>query len=202
MNKFKKGLKVKSADLKLPTMYNMYNEDGKYVGKINHSYEKMQNKWLNGVTIFLETQNGKIIMQHRGNTKLNPNQDDFCSGHVDNNETYIQTAYREIKEELGLEEYDVKRLTKILEPIILNFNGRKFYIQFFYGKVNNENIKIDNKEVTSYYEEEVSLAFKRLREGKTKFPYNADEKKFEEIIEEFHRIKEKNSNLISKEEIE
>ena len=50
INKFKKGLKVKSVDLKLPTMYNMYNEDGKYLGRINPSYEKMQNKWLNGIT--------------------------------------------------------------------------------------------------------------------------------------------------------
>lgn len=201
MNKFKKGLKVKDIDLKLPTMYKMYTEYGEYVGMINHNYEKQQNKWLNGITILLETQNGKIIMQNRGNTKLNPNQEDFCSGHVDNNETYMQTAYREAKEELGLEEYEIKNLTKILEPIPLNFNGRKFFIQFFYAKVNSENIKIDNEEVTSYHEEEESIAFNRLREGKTKFPYNTNKEKFEEIIKEFQKIKEKNNMLIGKEEI-
>lgn len=190
INKFKKGLKVKSVDLKLPTMYNMYNEDGKYLGRINPSYEKMQNKWLNGITIFLETQNGNIIMQHRGNTQLNPNEDDFCSGHVNNSETFIQTAYREAKEELGLEENEIKNLTKILNPIPLNFNGRKFFIQFFYGKINSQNIKIDNNEVMSYYEEEISLALEKLRNGKTKFPYNYNKKGFEDIIKELHKIRE------------
>lgn len=190
MNKFKKELKVQGVDGKLPTMYNMYNKDGKYVGKINYNFEKIQNKWLNGITIFLETQNGKIVMQHRGNTKLNANQDDFCSGHIDNSETVLQTAYREAREELGLKESDIRNLTKILKPIPLNFNGRKFFIQFLYGKVNSKNIKIDNKEVEFYYEEEIEVALKNLREGKTKFPYESNEKEFERIIEEFQKIRQ------------
>ncbi len=190
MNKFKKGLKVKSVDLKLPTMYNMYNEDGMYVGKINPSYEKIQNKWLKTITILFETEDEKLLMQQRGNTQLTPNQLDFCSGHVENEETYIQTAYREAKEELGLDYNKISNLTQILEPLPIGYKEKGFFIQFFYGKINSKYIKIDHKEVESYIKEDISLAFQKLRDRKTRFPYNCNEKGFENIIQEFHKIRE------------
>jgi len=194
MNKFKENLKIKEEKINgnnLPTMYKIYNKKGKYLGRINHSYEKIQNNWINGICIFLETENGKIVMQHRGNTSLNAKQDDFCSGHVDNDEVYMQAAYREAREELGLEEEKIKYLTKILEPLPLNFEGRKFFIQFFYAKTNSKDIVIDHKEVESYYEEEIELAFNKLREGKTKFPYKGNEEEFEKLIEEVKSIRKR-----------
>lgn len=199
MNNFKERLKVKSVEIKenkFPTMYNMYDEKGSYIGKINHNYEKMQNRWLKGVCIFFETEQGKILMEHRGNTKLNPNEDDFCSGHIEENETYLQAAYREAREELGLMENDIERLTLIGNETPLVFSGRKFFIQFLYGKINSKKIEIDNKEVESYYQEELEIAFQKLRDEKTKFPYKGNEGIFEEIIEKIKEEMNKPKKII------
>lgn len=202
MNKFKENLKIKGATIKgdkLPTMYNMYDKDGSYIGKINHDYEKMQNRWLKGICIFLETEQGKIIMERRGNTKLNPYEDDFCSGHVEDDEIHIQAAYREAREELGLKETDIENLKLIGEEIPLIFSGRKFLIQFLYGKTNSKKIIIDEKEVSKYYQEEPEIAFQKLREGKTKFPYKGNEKNFEEIIKKVEEEMKKNKRGIEQE---
>lgn len=199
MNEFKERIKFKSAEIKgnkLPPMYDMYDENGVYVGKINQNYEKMQNRWLKGICIFLETEQGKILMEHRGNTKLNPNEDDFCSGHVEENETYLQAAYREAREELGLMENDIKRLTLIGNETPLIFAGRKFLIQFLYGNIDSKKIKIDNKEVESYYQEEQEIAFQKLRDEKTKFPYKGNEEIFEEIIEKIKEEMNKSKKII------
>lgn len=204
MNKFKEKLRVESAQVngkKLPDMYNVYDKDKQYLGKINQDYEKKQNNWLKGVCVFLETENGKIIMEHRGNTKLNPNEDDYCSGHVDENETSIQAVYREMEEELGLSKEKVTNLTKILEAIPLEFAKRKFFIQFFYAKIKSKDIMIDNKEVESFYEEEKELAFKKLRQGKTKFPYKGNEETFEKLIQEVEKVREISQKDLDEEEI-
>lgn len=186
MNEFKERLKPKKIVIKgnkFPKMYKMYNKKGENIGEINHNYEKMQKKWLKGICIFLETEQGKILMERRGNTKLNPYEDDYCSGHVEDDETYMQAAYREAREELGLQENQIEKLTLIQKEVPLIFAGRKFLIQFLYGKINTKNIKIDNVEVEKYYQEEPEEAFKKLREGKTKFPYKGNEEALEQIIE-------------------
>jgi len=170
----------------------MYNQSQNYIGKINNRYEKMQNRWLKGISIFLITENGKIVMEKRGNVKLNPYEDDFCSGHVEEKngylETYIQAAYREAEEELGLKPYQVKDLTSIQNPVPLVFKDRKFFIQFFCAKIDSKNITKDYKEVKDYYEEDIEQVIKKLREDRTKFPYRQNKDEIEKIIMELESI--------------
>ena len=202
MKEFRERLKFENVRIngnKFPTMYNMYDENKLYIGKINHNHEKIQNRWLKGISIFFETEQGKILMERRGNTKLNPGEADFCSGHVENEETYMQAAYREAREELGLMEHDIEKLKLIEKEVPLIFSGRKFFIQFLYGKIDSKKIKIDNEEVENYYQEEPEIAFKKLRDGKTKFPYQGREKEFEKIIE---KIKEEMNKTKSVKDIE
>lgn len=87
----------------------------------------------------LTDDDGKILLlKHReGNW-------DFPKGHVEEGESEIETALREIKEETGL---DAEILPDFREEIsyVLK-NGKKKTVIFFLGKVRGRNIKISLQE--------------------------------------------------------
>ena len=64
--------------------------------------------------IFLFNSKGEVLMQKRSSTVgSNRNKwDQSVGGHVDEGETYEQAAYREMKEEIGLEGVILKEIAK------------------------------------------------------------------------------------------
>ena len=191
MNEFK--MKLKTNKLIKPqeeeNYYIIYDENKKEIGCINAKYEKMQQQWLKGISVFVITKEGKLILEQRTkNTSITPNEVDLCSGHRDNNEKGKKTAFRELKEELGIRKKRILKLKKIKKEVPLIFKGkRKFYIQFYMAIVNDNKNKIQKSEVDSVIEIPLQEGFEMIRQGKTKFPYVGNEEKFEKIFEKIEK---------------
>lgn len=98
----------------------------------------------NIVTLFVENENGKLLLQKRSEQK--GGKYGFISGHLQEGETSSQGIIRETKEEMGIniEEKDLK-LFYIAKEGIKNFN--LYYM--------NKNINVDN---LTLQKEEVELA--------------------------------------------
>jgi isopentenyldiphosphate isomerase len=64
------------------------------------------------VLIFVEDAEGTLLVQKRGpNVATYPGKWDFsAAGHVDEGEDYLSAAKRELKEELGLEGYELQEI--------------------------------------------------------------------------------------------
>ncbi len=83
------------------------------------------------VVIFIQDTNGRLLIQKRGpNVATHANKWDVSSaGHVDQGETYVDAAYREMAEELGLRGFEleavdtIRRRTVIGDRIIDRFIG-------------------------------------------------------------------------------
>ena len=191
MNEFKKNLKPKKLikNKKKENYYIIYDENKKKIGCINSKYEKMQEQWLKGISIFVITKDGKIILEQRAKkTSITPNEIDLCSGHRDNKEKGKETAFRELKEELGIRKKRILKLKKIKKEIPLIFKGeRKFYIQFYMTILKKQKLNLQKSEVNSVLEVPLQEGFEMIRQGKTKFPYTGNEEKFEKIFKEVEK---------------
>lgn len=133
MNKFKQQLRVeKIIEPKKENYYIIYDENKQKIGYINSKYEKTQKQWLKGVSIFVITKEGNLILEQRTkNTSITPDEIDLCSGHRDKNEKGQETAYRELKEELGIKPKRILKLKKVDKEVPLVFKGeRKFLFNF------------------------------------------------------------------------
>ena len=109
--------------------------------------------------IIFKKENGiiKYLILHMG---LGHNS--LCKGHVENNESEKETAYREIKEETSL---DVKIDTNFRK--IITYSPKEDVIKdvvFFVAEVISNNIPIDNHddEVISFEWLEINEAIERL----------------------------------------
>ncbi len=81
-----------------------------------------QEAWQKGlyhrlVRIMLEDDKGNVLLQHRSPTKdIYPNTwDNSVGGHVDAGEDYEQAAYRELREELGVEDVKLTEIGSFLD---------------------------------------------------------------------------------------
>lgn len=200
MNEFKAKLyddykefnkKIKNIDVsgnKFPPYYKMYDKDKQYIGWINMKYEKMQNKYLKGVSTFVITRDGKVVVELRSkNCNLTPDERDLCSGHTDNEELSIDSAYRELEEELGIKKEQIDIFEKNEEEIALTFGkNRKFFIQFntVIGNFKIEEIRknMQKKELHDVMLVPIEQCFELIRNGETKFPYKGREEEFEKVF--------------------
>ena len=183
MKKSKKIFKSNNGE----KYYKLYDDRGNEIGRINPLFEKKQSNWLKGVSIFLLTDDGKLVLEKRSkNTNLTPNDMDLVSGHRDEEEKGKKAAYRELKEELGIKPKKVLALKKVKHETPMVFKGgRNFFISFYVTKLKK---KIDYLDFQEAEVEDVMMVplqegFNLIRENKTKFPYTGNEKKFEEIFE-------------------
>lgn len=84
--------------------FDLVDEKDNVIGKIKET-EKVKPSKLRFINIILIDENKKIIVPKRsGNRRIFPNCYDFSvGGHVNSGESYEQAAYRELKEELNIE---------------------------------------------------------------------------------------------------
>ena len=54
-----------------------------------------------------------LILKRRKDLKLDPGKFDLCSGHMKEGELPLQSMYREIEEETGIDPYQIKSIEKI-----------------------------------------------------------------------------------------
>ena len=94
----------------LGTQYRVYDKDGKYKRTIDKTDEKNldESDWLKGVTCFVINEKGEVLIEVRANKGLTPGKNDLCSGHLDNDETETQAMVRELKEETGAVDFNIK----------------------------------------------------------------------------------------------
>lgn len=195
MKKSKKLFK----DLNGEKYYKIYDEKGTEIGRINPLFEKRQSNWLKGVSVFLLTDDGKLVLEKRSkNTKLTPGDIDLVSGHRDEEEKGKEAAYRELKEELGIKKKRVLSLKKIRHETPLVFKGgRNFFISFYVTKLKNKskNMNFQETEVEDVMIVPLQEGFDLIRQNMTKFPYTGNEKKFEEIFEKVEEFYRKSSEI-------
>lgn len=167
--------------------YKIYDEKGTEIGCINPLFEKRQSNWLKGVSVFVLTDDGRLVLEKRSkNTKLTPGNIDLVSGHRDEEEKGKEAAYRELKEELGIKKKRVLSLKKIRHETPLVFKGgRNFFISFYVTKLKKgiKNMNFQETEVEDVMIVPLQEGFDLIRQNMTKFPYTGNEKKFEEIFE-------------------
>ena len=216
MNDFKKSLRSENRERKTKKMENTQQawqffktykkgKSGKktYQKRISTKSELNQNDYLGGVSCFIIDENGNILIEKRGNTKITAGEMDLCSGHIDNNETPTQAMIREYVEELhkgDINEQEQARNEAInnlkkLDELDLVFknkgNERKFFIQFYVMKTKLKRLTIQKEEISDIEWISMEKAFDLIRQGKTKFPYDKRYEKIFEQVREHYQEKDK-----------
>ena len=216
MNDFKKSLKVDKKNQENNKkkdkpqewqFYKTYNKDNRgkknYQKRISQKSELNQSDYLGGVSCFIIDENGNILIEKRGNTKITAGEMDLCSGHIDNNETPTQAMIREYVEELhkgDINEQEQSRNEAInnlkkLDELDLVFknkgNERKFFIQFYVMKTKLKRLTIQKEEISDIEWISMEKAFDLIRQGKTKFPYDKRYEKIFEQVREHYQEKNK-----------
>lgn len=123
----------------------------------------LMNKYRNGYNLESEKSCGAVIYNQNIEkyliVKMHNGNWGFPKGHVEKNETEIETAIREIKEETDI---DIKIKENFRETIkyIPNENTIKEVV-FFLGIVDHEKLKINSNEIENFkwctYEESLKL---------------------------------------------
>lgn len=194
-------------DLKKWQFYKTYKKrnDGNkiYQNRISQKSELNQSDYLGGVSCFILDENGNILIEKRGNTKITAGEIDLCSGHIDNNETPTQAMIREYVEELhkgDINEQEQARNEAInnlkkLDELDLVFknkgNERKFFIQFYVMKTELNKLTIQKEEISDIEWIPMEKVFELIREGKTKFPYDKRYEKIFKQVREHYQEKDK-----------
>ena len=184
--------------------YKKRNDGNKiYQNRISQKSELSQSDYLGGVSCFILDDNGNILIEKRGNTKITAGEIDLCSGHIDNNETPTQAMIREYVEELhkgDINEQEQARNEAInnlkkLDELDLVFknkgNERKFFIQFYVMKTELNKLTIQKEEISDIEWIPMEKVFELIREGKTKFPYDKRYEKIFKQVREHYQEKDK-----------
>lgn len=106
-------------DIKIDTEYlDVLDEAGNPTGKTKLKEDiHASGDWHGAVQIWLMNSQGEVLIQHRSTQKKSrPGKwDNSCAGHISAGETALETAIRELKEELNIEAAgkDLKLMYKI-----------------------------------------------------------------------------------------
>lgn len=112
-------------------------------------------KWHGSIHILIVNKDKtKTFLQRRSTQKkLYPNMWDIAvGGHISTGETSLETAQRELKEELGLnlKDFDVKQVDRITEQFTNNgiISNEYVTIYLLYGDIDISQIKLQEEEVS------------------------------------------------------
>ena len=131
-------------------------ENGNLVGEIISKNEAHKiGKWHGSIHILIVNKDKtKTFLQRRSTQKkLYPNMWDIAvGGHISTGETALETAQRELKEELGLnlEDFDVKKVDRITEQLTNNGIISNEYVTIYLvcGDIDISQIKLQEEEVS------------------------------------------------------
>ncbi len=189
----KDKFRVSNQTIKRFPYYKMYDENGNFVGQINPEKEKLQHKWLRGVTCFLVNEKPQVLMERRTSKGITPGKIDLVSGHCNEEEESAKTMQRELNEEIGIsvENDRIKHLGRL--PLV--FGGkRKFFIDFFFCQYNGETLNVDPNEVESVSWVPIEQALEMIKNGQTKFPSgNMYKQIFENLKKEMQKHNERSN---------
>lgn len=116
--------------------------------KINKTWERQntkeppQGEYKLNVHVWLINDNNELLIQKRGKTlKRHPNKWNFTGGAVDQNETSLEGATRELQEELGI---NIENL-----EFLLSFKREHDFVDVWIGKtnININDLKPSKREV-------------------------------------------------------
>ncbi|MFU8893801.1 MAG: 16S rRNA (adenine(1518)-N(6)/adenine(1519)-N(6))-dimethyltransferase RsmA [Luteolibacter sp.] len=96
-------------------VFDVVDENDQITGTATRA-EVHANKWIHrAVHIFLRNKRGDVLLQQRSMLKdVHPGDwDSSVSGHLDSGETYEQAAYREVREEMGVESAELREIARI-----------------------------------------------------------------------------------------
>lgn len=132
-----------------PPLY-VFDENDEHVGEAMLE-EILDKKLIHRVIhVVVEDENGNVLLQLRGpNVKTDKNTWDFAvGGYVDAGENYKQAALRELKEELGIDGFDVEDLGVKRESILIDeYDINRFVGEFKLVIPRDYQLVVEEKEV-------------------------------------------------------
>lgn len=120
--------------------FDIVNEKDEIVGKIKEDEQNIvkpsQLRFIN--IIIINKDNMILVPKRSSNRKIFPNCYDFSvGGHVNSGENYEEAAYRELKEELGIEGVKLQEIV-YFSPFSSNSNTfQKVYLLEYNGEIYN-----------------------------------------------------------------
>ena len=122
--------------------YDIVNENDEVVGVIP-SNEKVSSNQLRFINIMIFNKENKLLVPIRSkNRKIFPGCYDFSvGGHVNTKESYEEAAYRELQEELGIKNVQLKKIA-YFNP----FHTESFTFQTLYRLIYDEKIENYDKD--------------------------------------------------------
>ena len=129
--------------------WDIVNENDDVIGKISENDKDYNPKQLRFINIIISTSENKIIVPKRsGNRRIFPNCYDFSvGGHVNSGEDYETAAYRELKEELNIEDVELEEIG-YFNPYKSNMNT---FFKLYGLKYDKEIIDYDKDGITDIY---------------------------------------------------
>ncbi|KXK14604.1 MAG: NUDIX family hydrolase [Chloroflexi bacterium OLB14] len=124
--------------------------------------------WHRGVHVFLFNQQGEMLIQKRSADRAsNPLKlDCSVSEHVQAGESYLDAAIRGMKEELGLENIQIKKVAKFRMNYGVNDNEIS---ELYEGIVEATQVKFDTVEIDSIFYLSMNTLQKMLKENEKEF---------------------------------
>jgi len=116
---------------------------------------KKDRKNIRAINIFIYNKEGKILTPLRSaNRRIFPNCYDFSvGGYVSSGEGYLQTAYRELEEELGIKNVELKEIGYFHPNDLPTSSFSKLYKLTYDGPVNYDKDGI--AEINFFTEDEI-----------------------------------------------
>ncbi|MDE6284904.1 MAG: NUDIX domain-containing protein, partial [Bacilli bacterium] len=131
-------------------LVDLVNENDEVIGTIDRNSEEFAHKKnVRGVELFLITRDNKIVIPKRSsNRRIFPNCYDLsAAGMVDSKEDYETAMYRELKEELFIDNISLKEIA-YLNPYK---NESELFIKLYIGYIDSEIEDYDKDGIAQIY---------------------------------------------------
>lgn len=149
-------------------LVDLVNENDEVIGTINRNDKDfIYKRNVRGVELFLITKNNKIIIPRRSsNRRIYPNCYDYSvAGMVDSKEEYETAIYRELKEELGIDNIVLKEIA-YLNPYT---SESSIFVKLYIGYIDYEIKNYDKDGIKELYYFTIEEISNLLEQDATQF---------------------------------
>lgn len=149
-------------------LVDLVNENDEVIGTINRNDKDfIYKRNVRGVELFLITKNNKIIIPRRSsNRRIYPNCYDYSvAGMVDSQEEYETAIYRELKEELGIDNIVLKEIA-YLNPYT---SESSIFVKLYIGYIDYEIKNYDKDGIKELYYFTIEEISNLLEQDATQF---------------------------------